>query len=451
MEWFTFKNKEICAIHQTYILQHKWGTGELNITTQELLENDQIALSRKETHGKRKRTESEPVFTSRMEKLEYYNANYNKIRNVLDIKGFLKDIHDHWDTYVSQVHKWIQNNPVKKLVVTGIFTIVLGFLGSNADAAFINEYTYQVKSGEKIEKIAAEHGVTPQEILDANGLTSIEGKKILLPKVEDRTVIATTLNVRSAPNTQSSIIRTYKNGDVVKVSFVENGWAGILIEGRVCFVKVDYLSQKQAISSTPGQSAGTVESPAQTMYVTVSSLRVRAAASTNSAILGSLNVNDRVSVKSIVNGWAQISFNGKAAFVSSEYLTKNESLTGTGSTEYVIQSGDTFTKIAKALGVPVSSIQELNPTVNSSKLKIGQKIKIPSTTAFDTNQMKVTAQIGGVDPAGTFRFITSDGKTFSAKASGNMINELFNHQGKKVTLTLKGKRGQQLTLIDLQY
>ena len=170
------------------------------IMTKELFVNGELTLIRKETHGKSKQTKSVPVFTSRMEKREYYkNVNHFDIRNVLDVKGFLKDIRENWNTYVSQVNQWIQKNPVKKLVVTGIFTVVLGLFASTANAAFIQEYTYQVKSGEKIEKIAAEHGVTAQEILDANGLSSIDGKKILLPKVEDRMVTATTLNVRSQP------------------------------------------------------------------------------------------------------------------------------------------------------------------------------------------------------------------------------------------------------------
>ncbi|MCM2535864.1 LysM peptidoglycan-binding domain-containing protein [Neobacillus pocheonensis] len=431
------------------------------ITTKEFFANGELALSRKETHGKSKQTESVPVFTSRMEKRDYYNENYFNIRNVLDIKGFLKDIRDNWDTYVSQVQNWIQKNPIKKLVVTGIFTIVLGFLGSSANAAFIQEYTYQVKSGETIETIAAEHGVTAQEILDANGLSSITGKKILLPKVQDRTVTATTLNIRSHPNTESSIIGKYKKGDVVKVSFVENGWAGILIKGQVCFVRADYLTQQQVVESTTSQTTSTAKSQAKTMYVTATSLRVREAASTNSALLGSLKLNDHVSVESTSNGWAQIQFNGKVAFVSDTYLTNNEppktqngivkgNNTNTSSSVYMIKKGDTFTKIGKSLGISVASLQDLNPTVDSSKLKIGQQIKIPAITVADTNHIKVTAQIGGVDPHGTFRFITSDGGTYAAKAFGNMVNELFELEGKKVTLTLEGKRGQQLTLIALQ-
>ncbi|WHY00404.1 LysM domain-containing protein [Neobacillus sp. DY30] len=39
-----------------------------------------------------------------------------------------------------------------------------------------------VKSGEKIETIAAQHGVTPEEILEANGLISIAGKKYYYQK-----------------------------------------------------------------------------------------------------------------------------------------------------------------------------------------------------------------------------------------------------------------------------
>ncbi|MCQ6279957.1 SH3 domain-containing protein [Bacillus sp. EB600] len=421
--------------------------------TKELFVNGELTLTRKEAHGKSK---SVPVFTSRIEKREYYKSiNHFDIRNVLDVQEFLKDIRANWHTYVSQVHQWIQKNPVKKFVVTGIFTVVLGVFSITANAAFLQEYTYQVKSGENIENIAAAHGVTAQEILDANGLSSIDGKKILLPKVQDKTVTATILNIRSQPTTESSIIGKYKKGDVVKVSFVKNGWAGILIKGRVCFVSADYLTEKQVAESTTGQ----VESQAKTMVVTASSLRVREAATTSSTVVGSLKVNERVSVISTNNGWAQIQFNGKAAFVSEAYLTNSESTkifkennasTKTSSSLYVIKRGDTFTKIGKALGITVRSIQELNPTVDSTKLKIGQQIKIPETVASIPNQITVEAQIAGVDPQGTFRFITADGKTHGAKATGNTINGLFDLIGQKVTLTLQEKRGQQLTLLTLE-
>jgi len=48
-----------------------------------------------------------------------------------------------------------------------------------------------------------------------------------------------------------------------------------------------------------------------------------------------------------------------------------------GPGEYVIKSGDTLAKIARAQGFSLADLQSVNPGVDSSKLKIGQKIKLP--------------------------------------------------------------------------
>lgn len=49
-----------------------------------------------------------------------------------------------------------------------------------------------------------------------------------------------------------------------------------------------------------------------------------------------------------------------------------------GPDEYVIKAGDTFAKIARAQGVALADVQSVNPGVDSSKLKVGQKIKLPA-------------------------------------------------------------------------
>ncbi len=48
-----------------------------------------------------------------------------------------------------------------------------------------------------------------------------------------------------------------------------------------------------------------------------------------------------------------------------------------GPGEYVIKAGDTFAKIARAQGFSPADIAAVNPGVDSSKLKVGQKIKLP--------------------------------------------------------------------------
>lgn len=48
-----------------------------------------------------------------------------------------------------------------------------------------------------------------------------------------------------------------------------------------------------------------------------------------------------------------------------------------GEGEYVIKSGDSFAKIARSHGCSIADIQAVNPGVDSSKLHVGQKIKLP--------------------------------------------------------------------------
>ena len=392
----------------------------------ELFENEKLALERKETHGKRKRTNLEWTFPSRLEKREY-----GQYINVLDIKGFLQDIRNHWNTYVSQMNHWIQTNPVKKLVVTGIFTVILGLNTLTTNAAMVEEYTYQVKNNDQIEIIAREHGVTVRDIFVANGITPIIGQKILLPKVQDKMVTATILNVRSRPNTDSSVFTKFKKGDIVKVSFEEKGWAGILIEGRMYYVSSKYLTKSEGVKASSvyvvrsgdtfakiGRIFGASTTTIQELNPTVQPAK--------------LKIGQKINVPATTSTPSSI---GKDSSNSS--------------TEYVIKSGDTFTKIGRTLGVSASVIQELNPTVVSTKLKVGQAIKIPTAKAGSNNRINVEAQIVGIEP-GAVHFITSDGKTHAAGASDHLMNEVSQQEGKTVTLTLEVKRGQQKTLISFK-
>jgi X-X-X-Leu-X-X-Gly heptad repeat protein len=49
-----------------------------------------------------------------------------------------------------------------------------------------------------------------------------------------------------------------------------------------------------------------------------------------------------------------------------------------GPDEYIIKGGDSFAKIARAHGCSIADITAVNPGVDSSKLKVGQRIKLPA-------------------------------------------------------------------------
>lgn len=58
--------------------------------------------------------------------------------------------------------------------------------------------------------------------------------------------------------------------------------------------------------------------------------------------------------------------------------TTGSSAAAPASGEYVIQNGDTFTKIAKKVGCKVSELTALNPGIEPARLRVGQKIKVPA-------------------------------------------------------------------------
>jgi LysM repeat protein len=65
-----------------------------------------------------------------------------------------------------------------------------------------------------------------------------------------------------------------------------------------------------------------------------------------------------------------------AAGAGAKKAASNEPVVA-GPDEYVVKTGDTFSKIATAQGVKLSDVVAVNPGVDSSKLHPGQKIKLP--------------------------------------------------------------------------
>jgi len=78
--------------------------------------------------------------------------------------------------------------------------------------------------------------------------------------------------------------------------------------------------------------------------------------------------------------------------------------------EYTIVKGDSFYTIGKKFGVSTKAIQDANPGVDSTKLKIGQKIQVPapagsSTTAAPTAVTADTDQVYAVKSGDTLTSI----------------------------------------------
>lgn len=88
--------------------------------------------------------------------------------------------------------------------------------------------------------------------------------------------------------------------------------------------------------------------------------------------------------------------------------------------DYVIVKGDMFSTIAKKFHVSVKALQDANPSVEPTKLKIGQSIHIPAASS-----VAAPSATGGV---GTTADTTGSGQSYSVK-SGDSLTKIANEFG----------------------
>ncbi|MGE7868247.1 SH3 domain-containing protein, partial [Bacillus paramycoides] len=189
-----------------------------------------------------------------------------------------------------------------------------------------------LKNGEKVTVLGKANGWAKISYQGKEGYVSLEFVKLEAGKQEEKsaeeitngtqkvgTINATSLRVRSAANTSSAVLGNLKNGEKVTVLGKANGWAKISYQGKEGYVSLEFVKleagkqeEKPAEEITNGtQEVGTINA---------TSLRVRSAANTSSAVLGNLKNGEKVTVLGKANGWAKISYQGKEGYVSLEFV-----------------------------------------------------------------------------------------------------------------------------------
>ena len=96
-------------------------------------------------------------------------------------------------------------------------------------------------------------------------------------------------------------------------------------------------------------------------------------------------------------------------------------LVATPQGEHVVMKGDSFSTIAKKYGVTSRAIQEANPGVEPTRLKIGQKLVIPARTASATT---ATPTNGASGAAKTYTVKSGDTLQAIARRNGVTVKEL---------------------------
>ena len=156
------------------------------------------------------------------------------------------------------------------------------------------------------------------------------------PELTKVTRVKTTdvVNVRSSDSETADKLGKAQTGQ--EFELVEqrgNGWSKIIFEGKEAYIKSDYLeaTAEEIIvadnDSEEGDGNGdcnseTAENVNVSGKVTVKeNVRVRDAASEDGNKLGTVYVGDKLDfVEKMSNGWTKIKYNGKIAYVKSDYV-----------------------------------------------------------------------------------------------------------------------------------
>jgi LysM repeat protein len=97
----------------------------------------------------------------------------------------------------------------------------------------------------------------------------------------------------------------------------------------------------------------------------------------------------------------------------------------TSGTEYVVVKGDSLAKIAKKFGVKVKAVEDANPGVIPTKLKVGQKLSIPAGTGAGMSPATSAVDSIGAGTGGDIYIVKSgDTLTKIAKSHGTTVKAI---------------------------
>lgn len=167
-----------------------------------------------------------------------------------------------------------------------------------------------------------------------------------------KVVNTNTLNVRSGAGTKYKVLGKLTKNTKISVISESKGWSKFTYNKKTAYVSSKYL-----INSIT------------TKYVNAKSLNVRSGAGTKYKVLGKLKRNTKINVNSTSKGWSKFTYNGKTAYVDSEYLRNTKSVIL--NVPYISQYPDL------PLGCEATSLAQLLQFkgVNVSKTTIAKKMK----------------------------------------------------------------------------
>jgi len=158
--------------------------------------------------------------------------------------------------------------------------------------------------------------------------------------------------------------------------------AGVVVGVLACLLSIVALTQVSKLSKKVPE--GLADSVAK---IDVIESEARSATSAAEKANGGINSLSRSSQDAFNAVAAQIQEVKGEVTKMQEAATKPKAAAGAkgakgpavaGPDEYIVKAGDGGSKIARANGVSLTDLMSVNPGVNWTKLKVGEKIKLPA-------------------------------------------------------------------------
>lgn len=137
------------------------------------------------------------------------------------------------------------------------------------------------------------------------------------------TVSASSLNVRSTPSTSGTKVTALSSGTLVEILDSLDGWYRIQANGQTGYVSSQYVSLAQNQTNTAPPPSATQQTRS-TGTVSASSLNVRSGPGASHSKVTTLPSGTQVEILETLDGWYRIEVNGKAGYVSSQYVTVSQ-------------------------------------------------------------------------------------------------------------------------------
>jgi uncharacterized protein YgiM (DUF1202 family) len=129
------------------------------------------------------------------------------------------------------------------------------------------------------------------------------------------------VNIRSSDSeTADRLDRAIVGQEFTVLEQKGNGWSRVMYQDREAYIKSEYL---EIIGEAGGQPEAVSSVTVAGKVKATDSVRVRATASTNGTVLGTLHLGETVDmVEQMNNGWTKVVYGNTVAYVKSEFVAK---------------------------------------------------------------------------------------------------------------------------------